>query len=263
MARLFIMLFSVYVATSSLGYGVILDKEQRDDLEALQTHGARIRQAEEKIKVQIRTDYNESPQVWIHRSGTGTPEQIAALCQNPPDPWPDNIFPQSIGWKKSPNMLQYGLEAAAKFTIGEFCQSMSSFMKALRRRISTGEGLIADDQEELEIYRVQFNALGNTLADLLPSIEIIIPMYDKYSNSFSEISATLTEAKDISKVEASIKNKFIGDKLFLDAAQSVCAPALNAWGNLGWLYARKYQEMGDDSLTTKLPKWFAYGDDNK
>lgn len=259
MARLFIMFFGVYIGTSSLGYGVILDKEQREDLENLQTHGTRIKQVAEKINVQIRTDYNESPKVWIHHSGTGTPEQIAALSQTPQDPWPDNIFPQSVGWEKSPNMLQYGLDTAVKFTMGEFWQSMPAFMKALGKRASTGEGLVCDNQEQVEIYRGQLNALGKTFYSLLPSLEVVIKIYAKYSDSFSGTYLNLMKPENISKADESIKNKFIRDKLFLDAAQSVCAPALNAWGNLGWLYARKYQEMGDDSLMTKLPKHFMIG----
>ncbi len=275
---------------SSSADGVILTSEESRDLGALQRCAVSIKKTWDQVASQIQTVYGKRPQQWVSPKA-GSPEKIAELCKNAQTPWPTNVYPASFGFEKSPSMLEYGAGMTENYKICFFQQDMPSFMEALRKRKSTGKGLKFENQDQLDKYQREFSTLGSIFAELLTTIDTTIaPLYAKYSNKIDTVYLLLMPLKekitssrlktasfqerfkdDLLRLEygatekryiepslktttATVEEEFIKDQLFSEAAHAVYATAINSWGNLAWIHAVMYKEIGDESLVSLLPK---------
>lgn len=81
------------------------------------------------------------------------------------------------------------------------------------------------------------------------------PFQDQFKHALRELEAGGKAINpSLKTTTATVQDEFIKTKLFLDAALSVHAIALNTFGTLLQIHALKYEHCGDGSLVPQLPK---------
>lgn len=279
MVKKFIILFLLACGVSVSAHGIVLNKEEQEEIAALKTHSLSLKKLKEKCKY--------FDQKWISLRPSSL-EELAKAFEKTDNPLPNHIFPKSRAWGKEPNMLQYSLENGEGIKIDLFQGEMTVFHEALNKRLATGKGLTFRDENHLNVWKQVTDEFTETRRELHTSLDKLGQIYKKYASKFNIIYLLLQGSKkeiDDPKFKQSTFNKefenelhkwkysqtvffepfletetgtveevFVKAKLFYDASQMVIANAFNLWGALANHFALQYKEIGDDSLVKLLPK---------
>ena len=267
MLKNWIILISACWVMSSSAQAVILNDEDKQDFETLQTYAPLTQKAWSDAKQQLKEHFYEEPKQWL-KPREGKLEQLKQLCQTPESPWPIELFPQSILLKEDqslPSAAQYLIDqTSAAMKTSSFKDQIFTFLEALKERKETGKGLTFENPWHLQNCQAYFDTLDSTLIKLDSLVDDSGRIAQKFLSKLYS-----TEMQFMEKAQESFppqyfstqslqiqpfQDEFIKNKLFFDAAVGVYETFLNAYGNLLWLNALKYAELGDASLEAKLPK---------
>lgn len=275
----FIILFLFCSGVSVSAYGIVLNKEEQEEINSLKRHRISLQELEKKCKY--------SDKKWISPR-PGALEELAKAFEKTDNPLPNHIFPKSRGWEKEPNMLGYSLESGEYIKIDLFQREMVVFHEALNKRLATGKGLTFRDENHLNEWKRVTDELTETRRHLHESLDKLGKIYKKYASKYNIIfllfqsleqeiddpqfkggvfnkkfenelyrwkySKTVFFEPSLETETGTVEETFVKAKLFYDASQMVIANAFNLWGALAHHFALQYKEIGDDFLENLLPK---------
>lgn len=256
-----LILASVCSGITSSSQAVFLNEEDIQDLKTLYRLTPAVKRAWDKAKSQVKKDYNQEAKLWFHPSGEKCLKQLAELHATPESQWPIDIFPKSLLLQdNTTSMAQHLVEQAEvvketpKFT-NEF---IFPFIGELKKRKAIGTGLRFRNPAHLVKCTTSLDDLGQTQMEL----HLIIDTSKKITQRFSEnlyknfkiLKKTEQDdfSMDESQITSAFKDQYIKDKIFFDAASYLYESTLNLYGNLLWLNALIYKDVGDTSLETKF-----------